>query len=62
MPIVTDVRSEQPRKALAPMLVTLLGMVIDVRPEHKSKARDSMVLTLLGILTDVTFLRGLNLD
>ena len=32
--IVTEVKEEQLRKAIAPMLVTLLGMVMEVREEH----------------------------
>jgi hypothetical protein len=38
LPIVTDVRPEQPEKAYQLMLVTPLPIVTDVRPEHPSKA------------------------
>ena len=34
LPIVTEVRPEQPENAYCPMLVTLLGIVIEVRPEQ----------------------------
>ena len=32
--IVTEVKEEQPAKALSPMLVTLLGIVTEVREEQ----------------------------
>ena len=33
-PIVTEVKEEQPLKALVPMLVTLLGIVTEVKEEQ----------------------------
>ena len=47
------VRPLQPRKALLPMIVTLLGMVIDVRPLQPEKAEYPMLVTLLGMVIDV---------
>ena len=44
-----DVRPLQPKKALSPMDVTLLEMVIDVRPMHSQKAQEPMDVTLLGM-------------
>ena len=32
--ILTEVKPEQPKKALFPMLVTLLGIVTEVKPEQ----------------------------
>ena len=34
LPIVTEVREEQPRKTEFPMLVTLLGIVTEVKEEQ----------------------------
>ena len=34
LPMVTELRPEQPENALLPMLVTELGIVTEVRPEH----------------------------
>ena len=34
LPMVTEVKAEQPKKALTPMLVTLLGMVTEVKLEQ----------------------------
>ena len=48
--IVTDVKPEQPEKALPPMVVTLLGIVTDVKPEQPEKALPPMVVTLLGMV------------
>ena len=39
------VRPEQPSKALTPMLVTLLGIVMLVRPVQSSKAPAPMLMT-----------------
>ena len=38
LPMVREVRPEQPKKTHSPMLVTLLGMVVEVRPEQFWKA------------------------
>ena len=43
--MVTEVRPEQPEKALLPMLVTELGMVTEVRPEQPEKALLPMLVT-----------------
>ena len=51
--IVTEVNLEQSSKALSPMLVTLLGMVMEVREEQPSKACPPMLVTLLPIVTEV---------
>ena len=48
--MVTEVRPEQPKKALDPMLVTLSGMVTEVRPEQPQKARSPMLVTLEGMV------------
>ena len=42
-----------PLKAPAPMLVTLLGMVMEVREEQHQKASLPMLVTLLGMVTEV---------
>ena len=47
-------RSEQPEKALAPIVVTLSGIVIDVSPEQPEKALAPMVVTLSGIVIAVS--------
>ena len=44
------VRPVQLLKALSPMLVTLLGIVMLVRPVQYSKAPFPMLVTLLGIV------------
>ena len=36
--MVTEVKPEQPEKALLPMEVTLLPMVTEVKPEQPEKA------------------------
>jgi hypothetical protein len=51
---VKEVRLLQPWKALCPMVVTLLGMVIEVRPEQPEKADLSIEVTELGISTVVS--------
>ena len=38
LPIVTEVKPEQLKKALSSMLVTLLGIVTEVKPEQLKKA------------------------
>ncbi len=48
-PMVTEVKPEQPEKALLPMDVTLLGIVMEVKPEQAMKALSPMDVTLLGI-------------
>ena len=52
--IVTEVKEEQRKKALFPMLVMLLGMVIEVRERQSWKAYFSISVTLLGIVTEVS--------
>ena len=47
--MVNEVRLLQLRKAVLPMLVTLLGMVTEVK-EHAQKAFSSMLVTLLGMV------------
>ncbi len=49
----TDVKPLQLAKALVPMDVTLLGMVMEVKPLQSAKALVPMDVTPLGILTDV---------
>ena len=53
LPIVTEVKPEQPAKADSPMLVTLLGIVTEVKPEQSQKAPSPMLVTLLPIVTEV---------
>jgi len=48
---VTLVRLVQPSKALPPILVTLLGMVMLVRLVQLEKALVPMVVTLVGMVT-----------
>ena len=48
-----DVRSEQQRKALSPMLFTLSGMCIDVRQTQKPKVYAPILFTPSGICIDV---------
>ena len=48
------VRPEQSENALAPMLVTLSGMLNMVRPEQSSKALAPIVVTLSGMVTVVS--------
>ena len=43
--MVTEVRPEQPEKALSPILVTELGMVREVRPEQPEKAYSPILVT-----------------
>jgi hypothetical protein len=50
---VTDVKP-QPEKALAPMVVTLFGIVKEVKPVQLKNADSPMVVTLLGMVTVVT--------
>ena len=51
--IVTEVKPEQPKKALLPMLFTLLGIVTEVKALQNQKASSPMLVTLLGIVTEV---------
>jgi len=51
---VTEVRLEQPEKALSPIEVTELGMVTEVSLEQSSKACSPMEVTELGIITEVS--------
>ena len=44
--IVTDVKPEQPAKALKPILVTEFGIVTDVKPEQPSKEPSPMLVTV----------------
>ena len=55
--IVTDFKLLQPEKALLPMLVTLLGMVMEVKLLHSRKAFFPMLVTLLGIVMEVRLLQ-----
>ena len=48
-----DVKPLQPKKALSPMDVTLLGMVRDVRPLQPEKACSPIDVTLPGMVRDV---------
>ena len=48
-----DVRLLQLKKAIAPMEVTLLGIVMEVRPLHL-KAALPMEVMLLGIVMEVS--------
>ena len=50
---VTEVRLEQPPKALLPINVTLLGIVTEVRPLHSQNADWPMLVTLLGMVMEV---------
>ena len=43
--MVTDVKPEQPLKALSPMLVTELGIVTDVKPVQPVKALALILVT-----------------
>ena len=47
-----EVRS-QPKKALSPMLVTELGIVMEVRPVHPAKELLPMLVTELGMVMEV---------
>ena len=47
--MVTEVSPEQPEKALSPIVVTLLGIVMDFSPEQPKKAELPNFFTLLGI-------------
>jgi hypothetical protein len=51
----TYFRPLQLEKALEPMLVTLLGMVMEVRLLQLPKALPSMLVTLLGRLKSMDF-------
>ena len=46
------------KKALFPMLVTLLGMVIEVRESHQEKALSPMLVTLSGMVIEVRDLQS----
>ena len=54
---VTEVRLLQPSKALLPMLVTELGMVMEVRLLEPWKAPSPMLVTELGMVTEVRLLQ-----
>ena len=54
---VSTFKPLQPEKALLPMLVTELGMVIDVKPLQAAKAPLPMIVTDSGIVTDVKLLQ-----
>ena len=45
LPIVTEVKEEQPEKAEIPMLVTLSGIVIEMSEEQYLKALFPMLVT-----------------
>ena len=60
--IVTEVREEQLKNALSPILVTLLGIVIEVKPEQLEKAERSILVTLLGKYIDIAVFNLLLLD
>ena len=47
------VRALQSEKALFPIVVTLLGMVIEAREEQPRKAQSPIVVTPLGMVTEV---------
>ena len=53
LPIITEVRHSQLRKAARPMVVTLLGITTESRLLHPSKANPPIVVTLLGISTEI---------
>jgi hypothetical protein len=53
-------RAEQVLNALAPIIVTLLGIVIVVSEVHDSNALAPMLVTLFGIVTVVSLLHPLN--
>ena len=53
LPIVTEVKEEQFRKAEPPMLVTLLGIVTEVKEEQYAKAAYPILVTLFGIVTEL---------
>ena len=50
LPIVIEVKLEQPEKAEEPMLVTLLGSSTEVKLEQPEKAEEPMLVTLLGMV------------
>ena len=56
--ITADRSWEHPLKALIPIDVTLLGMVIDVRTLQFAKALSPMDVTLLGMVIDVSALHS----
>ena len=51
--MVTEVRPEQPEKALPPIEMTLLGMVTVVRPVQPEKALPPIDVTPLGMVRSV---------
>ena len=51
----------QLEKALSPMLIKLLGMVMEVRPVQIAKAELPMLVTLWGMVTIVAHLRHLTI-
>ena len=57
---ITDVKLEHPEKALSPIVVTLLGIVIDVKLKHPENAIFPILITLFGIIIDVRFEQFLN--
>ena len=48
-----EVKPLQALKALLPMDVTLLGMVMEVKPQQFAKAKSPIFTTLLGMVTEV---------
>ena len=50
--IITDVKFKQPEKALLPMLVTPLGIVIAVKLEHPLNKLLFKIVILLDKFTD----------
>ena len=52
--MVTEVKPEQPKKAISPMLVTPLPIVTEVSDEHSQKALSLMLVTLPGIVIEVS--------
>ena len=52
-PIVTDVKLLQYKKALRPILLTVLPMVTSIKPVHDSKAHSPMLTTPLGIVKEM---------
>jgi len=56
-----DFRATQLKKALSPMDVTLLGMLIEVRALQLKKAHLSITVTLLGmVINSMIFLHNEN--
>ena len=51
--MVTEVRPEQPVKALLPIVITPSEIVIDVSPVQPENAKSPIAVTLLGMVTEV---------